>query len=205
MGAGKKFNIIEVLDRLFDGADTIEIPAIYRGQSYWIQFETTVIVDKIKEYFQLIPAARQAALFLIGTMIHEDLNCSYLEKERNFSALKYYKLHDAIEQIYAHILELIQTATNRADANDTLHWAINLCYDLIHFNARRMKVAKPSMQAEAFKKTDSGARLIQFLQKLFGFMLQNYPDDAFFTLVRFSDIHRPPGDRQFEWLMMLFL
>uniref|UniRef100_A0AC34GC40 Uncharacterized protein n=1 Tax=Panagrolaimus sp. ES5 TaxID=591445 RepID=A0AC34GC40_9BILA len=138
-------------------------------------------------------------------MIHEDLNCSFLEKERNFSALKYFKLHDAVELIYLHIFELLQTASNRSDTIDILKWGINLCFDLIHFNQRRMKVAKPSMQAENFKHTESGARLLHFLEKVFVFMLQHYPDESFYTLVIFSDTHRPVEERQFEWLMNFFL
>uniref|UniRef100_A0A914Y4I4 Integrator complex subunit 5 N-terminal domain-containing protein n=1 Tax=Panagrolaimus superbus TaxID=310955 RepID=A0A914Y4I4_9BILA len=205
MGAKKNFNVIEALDKLFDGSEGIECPAIYRGQSYWIQFETAQIVDKVKEYFRLMPTARPAAFYLIGTMIHEDFNCSFLEKERNFSALKYFKLHDAIEQIYSHIFELLQTASNRSDTIDILKWGINLCFDLIHFNQRRMNVAKPSLQAETFKHTESGARLLQFLEKVFIFMLQTYPDESFYTLVIFSDTNRPVEERQFEWLMIFFL
>ena len=121
------------------------------------------------------------------------------------SALKYFKLHDALEIIYAHILELFEVATNRAMVNETLTWVINLCIEIVHFNVRRLRAPSFPSLLEAFKQTESGTRLLQFVENIFVFMLKTYPDDALFTLVRFSDMHRAVEERQFEWLMGLFL
>uniref|UniRef100_A0A7E4VUG4 ANK_REP_REGION domain-containing protein n=1 Tax=Panagrellus redivivus TaxID=6233 RepID=A0A7E4VUG4_PANRE len=204
LAPGTDFNPFENVDKLLSNLKPIDVHSIYRaGTCPWYEHDTTYLVDTVKKMIELMPSARFAALDVFSSMIHENVYLYFCERDRPKFARNYANLESAVRQLLS-FLETMAINSAQGFASEILRWGIRLLMELVQMNSRRLR-ASPSMMIDNLNKHPIPALLLKVTENLFDHLLMTESDEVFNVLLSFVDFDRPMDERQFEWLLSLFL